>query len=105
MEMNIQKSFHLFVNQRIEIVKHYCCQSLNTLRYEFEVFAFQDHPIIIRTVIVNYDYFHLELFSSSTWEWRELRNIRLPSYVYPVSDDTIISGCIVYFLLSDYVIL
>ncbi|CAH1441032.1 unnamed protein product [Lactuca virosa] len=53
----------------------------------------------------NYDYFYLELFASTTWEWRELRNIRLSSYVYPVSDEAIISGCVVYFLLSNYDIL
>nr|KAJ0202116.1 hypothetical protein LSAT_V11C600301290 [Lactuca sativa] len=47
---------------------------------------------------VDSDYFHLKLF-------RELRNIRLPSSVYPVSDETIISGGVVYFLLSNYDIL
>nr|KAJ0217038.1 hypothetical protein LSAT_V11C300104820 [Lactuca sativa] len=54
---------------------------------------------------VDYDYFHLELFDSTTWELRELHNIQLPSSIYPVSDEAIISGGVVYFLLSNYDIL
>nr|KAJ0209364.1 hypothetical protein LSAT_V11C400221180 [Lactuca sativa] len=50
---------------------------------------------------VNYDYFHIELFSSTTWEWREFRDIKLSSSVFPVCDETVISGCVVYFLLSN----
>nr|KAJ0228454.1 hypothetical protein LSAT_V11C100032520 [Lactuca sativa] len=53
----------------------------------------------------DYDNFHLELFAFNTWEWRELCNIRLPSSVYPVLDEAIISGSVVYFLFSNYDIL
>nr|KAJ0228042.1 hypothetical protein LSAT_V11C100042800 [Lactuca sativa] len=95
--------------------------------YEFEAVAFQDHLIIIHSVIyiifvyfitdmyflcsdllkdqVDYDYFHLELFDSTTWQWGELCNIRLPSSVYPVSDEAIITGGVFYFLLSNHDIL
>nr|KAJ0196248.1 hypothetical protein LSAT_V11C700348430 [Lactuca sativa] len=54
---------------------------------------------------VDYDYYNIELFSSTTWQWREFQNIQLPSYVYPVSDEIVTSGGIVYFLLSYHTIL
>nr|KAJ0224722.1 hypothetical protein LSAT_V11C100036400 [Lactuca sativa] len=34
---------------------------------------------------VDYDYYNIELFSSTTWQWKEFQNIQLPSSVYPVS--------------------
>ena len=54
---------------------------------------------------VDYDYYNIELFSSTTWQWREFQNIRLPSSVYPVSDEAVTSGGAVYFLLSNDTIL
>ncbi|CAH1449829.1 unnamed protein product [Lactuca virosa] len=53
----------------------------------------------------DYENFRLELFQSTTWEWRDLGNIRLPYYVHPVSDEAIISKGVVYILLSNYQIL
>ncbi|CAH1447378.1 unnamed protein product [Lactuca virosa] len=53
----------------------------------------------------DYENFRQELFQSTTWEWRDLGNIRLPYSVHPVSDETIISKGVVYILLSNYQIL
>ncbi|CAI9271306.1 unnamed protein product [Lactuca saligna] len=50
---------------------------------------------------VDYDYYNIELFSSTTWQWREFQNIQLPSSVYPVSDEAVTSGGALYFLLSN----
>nr|KAJ0204514.1 hypothetical protein LSAT_V11C500236120 [Lactuca sativa] len=54
---------------------------------------------------VYYDYYNIELFSSTTWQWMEFQNMRLPSSVYPVSDEAVTSGSAVYFLLSNDTIL
>nr|KAJ0211873.1 hypothetical protein LSAT_V11C400218380 [Lactuca sativa] len=54
---------------------------------------------------VDYDYYNIELFSSTTWQWREFQNIQLPSSVYHVSDEAVTSGGVVYFLLSNNTIL
>nr|KAJ0221869.1 hypothetical protein LSAT_V11C200065050 [Lactuca sativa] len=54
---------------------------------------------------LDYDYYNIELFSSTTWQWREFQNIRLPSSVYPVSDEAVTSGGAVYFLLYNDTIL
>ncbi|CAI9271111.1 unnamed protein product [Lactuca saligna] len=54
---------------------------------------------------VDYDYYNIELFSSTTWQWRVFQNIRLPSSVYHVSDEAVTSGGVVYFLLSNDTIL
>nr|KAJ0221497.1 hypothetical protein LSAT_V11C200094940 [Lactuca sativa] len=50
---------------------------------------------------VDCDYYNIELFSSTTWQWREFQNIQLPSSVYLV----VTSGGVVYFLLSNDTIL
>nr|KAJ0225427.1 hypothetical protein LSAT_V11C100031360 [Lactuca sativa] len=54
---------------------------------------------------VDYDYFNIKLFSSTTWQWREFQNIQLPSSVYRVSDEAVTSSGVVYFLLSNDTIL
>ncbi|CAI9276877.1 unnamed protein product [Lactuca saligna] len=54
---------------------------------------------------VDYDYYNVELFSSTTWQWREFQSVQLPSSVYPVSDEAVTSGGVVYFLLSNDTIL
>ncbi|CAI9284981.1 unnamed protein product [Lactuca saligna] len=62
-------------------------------------------PSDMPTEKVDYDYYNIELFSSTTWQWREFQNIRLPSSAYPVSDEAVTSGGAVYFLLSNDTIL
>ncbi|CAI9284697.1 unnamed protein product [Lactuca saligna] len=54
---------------------------------------------------MDYDYYNIKLFSSTTWQWREFQNIRLPSSVYPISDEAGTGGGAVHFLLSNDTIL
>ncbi|CAH1431183.1 unnamed protein product [Lactuca virosa] len=53
---------------------------------------------------VDYDYYNIELFSSTTWQCREFQNIQLLSFVYPVSDEAVTSGGVVisYYLMIPY---
>nr|KAJ0204541.1 hypothetical protein LSAT_V11C500252230 [Lactuca sativa] len=62
-------------------------------------------PSDMLTEKVDYDYYNIELFSSTTWQWREFQNIQLPSSVYPVSDEAVTSGGVIYLLLSNDTIL
>ncbi|CAI9272768.1 unnamed protein product [Lactuca saligna] len=62
-------------------------------------------PSDMLTEKVDYDYYNIELFSSTMWQWREFQNIQLPSSVYPVSDEAVTSGGALYFLLSNDIIL
>nr|KAJ0222451.1 hypothetical protein LSAT_V11C200056770 [Lactuca sativa] len=55
----------------------------------FEPVTFQGHSIVIHKAI----------------QWREFQYIQLPSSVYPVSDEAVTSGGVVYFLLSNDTIL
>nr|KAJ0202676.1 hypothetical protein LSAT_V11C500247700 [Lactuca sativa] len=54
---------------------------------------------------VDYDYYNIELFSSTTWQCREFQNVQLPSSNYPVSNEAVTCGGVVYFLLSNDTIL
>nr|KAJ0214329.1 hypothetical protein LSAT_V11C400162590 [Lactuca sativa] len=52
-----------------------------------------------------YENFQVELFHSTTWEWRDLGNFHLLSSFHPVLAVAIISKDVVYILLSNYEIL
>nr|KAJ0187134.1 hypothetical protein LSAT_V11C900492670 [Lactuca sativa] len=40
---------------------------------KFAIVVMSCKPDLLKDEVI-YDYFHLELFVSNTWEWRELRN-------------------------------